>query len=450
MKYYSPIAILIILFSLIASASSNPNLIYNKNEKPVFQYDDIPIIVSQQGSYQIGENTYGGDILNHTDENIEFEYLLYGITVTDENTTFSIGTPERNDGNFPDLSEEKTTISNFDQDKIQNTSSINTYKTRTDGINSFLTQKIGKQANFKVKYKIKNENINHVSPFIFELGKWPIFVGENKIEDTLDLIISENFLYIYGEGIAVVFNKNTDEFYYIFREINESYYLIIQRKTIGKEEKSLEIYFRPVFVKADIKIDDIYPGKISENLKVLPEITVSLNETQISKIQFKYYSADEQINSTKDISANSKIDFKEWIIPKSNGFYYPFESYSTEIEVYPPLLIPEEKAIETPYKSELDGTAKISSDKIEIILKRTNKEIFSYFGWLLLIFFLPLFFAYFCNEYTKIFFLISIFSFVYFFFKENLSHFLSIGSMISLTLLITSLIMFMKYTGILK
>ena len=176
---------------LMGTSLSEEGLKYNKDESPVFEFLDTPLIYSMKGSYQINDSIIIGNISNHQDSNIKLKYILFGRKYIRDPPTVTFGPEEQYNEStgqweVTNKTEIQKSIGTVDVPSKNELSSLS-------GINSYLN-KPSTLTEFPVDYEILNSNVKYFTPFIFELGDWPKYIGGKNIDDSLDGIIYEDDL----------------------------------------------------------------------------------------------------------------------------------------------------------------------------------------------------------------------------------------------------------------
>ncbi len=440
---------MISLFTLVLMGTglAEEGLKYNKGAYPVFEFLDAPLIYSMKGSYQINDTVISGNISNHYDSNIKLKYILFGRKYIQNPPTVTIGPAEQYNkftGQW-EVIEKTETLKNSEGTELHRKTELSSLSS----INSYLNNP-STLTEFPVEYEIFNNDMKYFTPFIFELGDWPKYIGGKNIDDSLDGTIYEDDLIIYGAEKVLIFVKDSKSFYYKVNKNNSHYYLSIQTKIEDKQEGRLKIVFRPLRIRTEIKNIDTSPlTNIYSSLRIKPELNFEISDKDIDQLNFTYESDSNTITKNKKLESDGKIKFDEPVLTEGNKIWYPFDSYKTEITVEPPLLINEEKNLDMILGSEFEGKLQIDNNKIDISIQRSVRSKIQY---LLPLIFLIILFS------CAIIFKQPVFTFVGLFIGQfslwyvirHPGYFNSFGSLISIILLIISLWIFINRNVLIK
>lgn len=360
---------LLILLLFMVPALADEDLRYNKNSCPVFEFLDSPLIYTMRGSYQINNTTISGNISNYRDSNIKLDYLLKGRKVA-PGIKIKFGPTEH----YNESTKQVEVIPYTGSDEWTELH----FETELSSINSYLN-KPSIQADFSVNYDIFNSEVEYLTPFIFELGEWPQYIGGKNIENLLDNPVKEDFLLIYGTEKVLIFYKDSKSFYYKITRKDNQYFLEIEKKVDEVSNGSLNIFFRPFRIKHQIKnLDILPPANIYSSLRLRPELVFEISNKDINQLNFSYLIDSNKTTKNKELESDGTIKFDELVDLDGNKIMYPFDSYIAKINVEPPLLISEVKEIDMPAGCEFEGKLKIAQNNIEISIERSTKERFKY------------------------------------------------------------------------
>ena len=432
---------------LMGTGLAEEGLKYNKGAYPVFEFMDAPLIYSMKGSYQINDTVISGNISNHYDSNIKLKYILFGRKYIQNPPTVTIGPAEQYNKSTGQLEViEKTEILKNSggtelhrKTELSSLSSINSYLNNP----STLTE-------FPVEYEIFNNDMKYFTPFIFELGDWPKYIGGKNIDDSLDGTIYEDDLIIYGAEKVLIIVKDSKSFYYKINKNNGHYYLSIQTKIEDKQEGRLKIIFRPLRITNEIKnIDILPPTNIYTSLKLKPELIFEISNKDIDQLNFTYKSGSNIITKNKKLESDGKIKFDEIVLLEGDKIWYPFDSYKTEITVEPPLLINEEKDLDMIHGSDFEGNLLINNNKIDISIQRSVVDKIKYFIPLIGLIIL---FSYAIISKQPVFWFVGIFigQFIGWYVTNNRGYFNSFGSFVSIIAFTISLWIFINRDVLIK
>lgn len=431
---------------LMGTGLAEEGLKYNKSAYPVFEFMDAPLIYSMKGSYQINDTVISGNISNHYDSNIKLKYILFSRKYVHNPPTAKFGPEEHYNKSTGQIEVIETEIpKNIEGTDIRSKKEVSSLSS----INSYLN-KPSTLTEFPVEYEIFNNDVKYFTPFIFELGDWPKYIGGKNIDDSLDDTIYKDDLIIYGAEKVLIFVKDSKSFYYKVNKNNSHYYLSIQTKIEDKQEGRLKIIFRPLRIRTEIKNIDTSPlTNIYSSLRIKPELNFEISDKDIDQLNFTYESDSNTITKNKKLESDGKIKFDEPVLTEGNKIWYPFDSYKTEITVEPPLLINEEKNLDMFLGSDFEGNLQINNNKIDISIQRSVMDKIIYF--LPLIGFIILF-SYAIISKQPVFWFVGIFigPFVVWYFSKNMRYINSFGSFVSIIVLIISLWIFFNRDVLIK
>lgn len=436
-----------VLLLFMGTGLAEEGLKYNKGAYPVFEFLDAPLIYSMKGSYQINDTVISGNIHNHHDSNIKLKYISFGRKYIQNPPTVTIGPEEQ----YNKSTDQLEVIDNTETPKNIEATDIHSKKelSSLSGINSYLN-KPSTLTEFPVEYEIFNNDVKYFTPFIFELGDWPKYIGGKNIDDSLDGTIYENDLIIYGDEKVLIFVKDSESFYYKVNKNNGHYYLSVQTKIEDRHKDRLKIVFRPLKIRNEIKnINILPPTNIYSSLRLKPELIFEISDKNISQLNFTYKSDSDTITKNKKLEDDGKIKFDEIVISEGDKIWYPFDSYKTEITVEPPLLINEEKNLDMSIESKFEGKLQIDNNKIDISIQRSVRSKIKYF--IPLIVFILLFgIAIISKQPVFVFVGLFIGQFVGWYFINNPGYFNSFGSFVSIITFIISLWIFINRNALIQ
>lgn len=273
------------------------------------------------------------------------------------------------------------------------------------------------------------------------MGTWPKFINDTDIDRILDSTINQDVI-IYGDNHILIVRKDSKEFNYKINKNNENYLLSIGREIERPVVGTLNVYLRPVVSNFRVEIEEVNWGSFNEPLSFRPKLVLNVSDKNITTFKFTYQSANGYIPIDLDLNRYGEIEFVKTIYPKGKEILYPFDSYTSQINVYPPLLNRDVIAIGMPYGSQFIGELKTDNNKFTMTLKRDPISIITYFG-LLLIPLIPLLIGIYYNQ-TSIFTITSvIIAVVLFFVNKNLRYVNSIGSILSIIILLVLIWIFL-------
>jgi len=431
---------------LMGTGLAEEGLKYNKGTYPVFEFMDAPLIYSMKGSYQINDTVMSGNISNHHDSNIKLKYVLFSRKYVEIPPTWAP------DGPVEHYNKSTGQIEVIETETPKNIEATDTSKkelSSLSGINSYLNTP-STLTEFPVEYEIFNNDIKYLTPFIFELGDWPKYIGGKNIDDSLDGTIDEDELIVYGTEKVLIFVKDSGSFYYKVNKNDGHYYLSIQTKIEDKQKDKLKIIFRPLRIRAEIKNIDVAPlTGIYSSLKIQPELNFEISDKNIDQLNFTYESDFSTRTKTKNLESDGTIKFDEPVLTEGNKIWYPFDSYKAEITVEPPLLINEEKNLDVILGNDFEGNLQINNNKIDIFIQRSVMDKMKYFLPLIS---LILLFGIAIMSKQPVFVFVGLFigQFLLWFFIKNQGYFNSFGSLVSMIIFIISLWVFINRNVLIK
>ena len=431
---------------LMGTGLAEEVLKYNKGAYPVFEFMDVPLIDSMKGSYQINDIVISGNISNYYDSNIKLKYILF-------DRKYIPGPPTAKFGPEEHYNESAGQIEVIETETPQNIEGADIYSKKElsslSGIHSYLN-KPSMLTEFSVEYEIFNTDVKYFTPFIFELGDWPKYIGGKNVDDSLDGTIYEDNLIIYGSERVLIFVKDSKSFYYKVNKINGHYYLSVQTKIEDQHKDRLKIIFRPLRIRTEIKNIDTSPlTNIYSSLRIKPELNFEISDKDIDQLNFTYESDSNTITKNKKLESDGKIKFDEPVLTEGNKIWYPFDSYKTEITVEPPLLINEEKNLDMFLGSDFEGNLQINNNKIDISIQRSVVDKIKYFSILIGLIIL---FIYAIISKQPVFWFVGIFigQFFGWYVTNNRGYFNSVGSFVSIIAFIISLWIFINRNALIK
>ena len=449
MGYCIKILVILILLIIPSSYAFDINdITYNENKKPTFEYKNSPLIETMQGYYLSNNSTIGGKInLSKYPKltlvspiNGRFWYADSNVSLNYEMMAGIVGIPIKVG---PELSFNKST-GQIDAAEPENDEWTTSYGAEELSSQNSYLNKVSWLVSFTLHYEILNDDVNYITPFVFELGKWPKYIYGKNINDSLNISIYENNLIIHGTDKVLIFYKNSNLFYYKLFQNNGNYYVSIQESQVNKNKGELLITVRPIIIETDIRIIDILPpANLYSSLRLKPELTFKSSNNVIDNLDFTYKSESITITKNKKLQSDGTIRFDELLELEGDKIWYPFDSYYTEIIVEPPLLLKEDKNIDMPEGSDFNGKLQKEHNKITIYVERSFISIINYIFPLIgiiVLFILGLKF-----KQSHLWFVdLSIGGFFIWYISNNSEHIISIGSFISIFLLIISIIIIKK------
>lgn len=362
---------------LMGTGLAEEGLKCNKGTSPVFEFMNAPLIYSIKSSYQINDTLLSRNISNHHDSNIILKYIFFSRKYVETPPTWAPDGPVEqyniSTGQW-EVADKTESQKNIDMVDVQSKKEISSLS----GINSYLNTP-STLTEFPVEYEVFNDDVKYLTPFIFELGDWPKYIGGKNIDESLGDTIYEDDLIIYGTEKVLIFVKDSESFYYKVNKNNGHYYLSIQTKIEDKQKGRLKIIFRPLRIRSEIKNIDLSPlTNIYSSYKIEPKLNFEISDKNIDQLNFTYESDFDTTTKTKQVESDGMIKFDDAVITKGNKIWYPFDTYNAEITVEPPLLIYEEKNLDMLLGNDFEGKLQIDNNKIDIFIQRNVKSKIEY------------------------------------------------------------------------
>lgn len=371
-----------LLFILIVvNVSAVPAIKYNRSSIPMLEFGNSPLIEKIEWGYTMGRADYQFPISNLDTPDISVNFVMLG-RAHSKNPPSMISTTtlarNENTGEWEVVGKSTPDMIKAASSKAASSNSSGTYLA---GIDEYLDPPITQRIYFKVNYSITNPDISHFSPLIFELGQWPKNVGNKRIDDIVNVPISDPTV-VYGNDKALIISENSNRFNYVFRNINDSYYLYVEKPIHGPEKDKLELSLFPALITFDVRVDEVDVGNLRDSLSFKPALAFNISNKMVNQLKFTYSSKNGEVTDNINLDENGQIVFAKYVHPEGHKELYPFDSYIAKIDVYPPLLVKEEQNIEMPYGSDLVGNVRIENDEIFIELTRPLSVLIIYFGLL--------------------------------------------------------------------
>ncbi|MCX9014087.1 MAG: hypothetical protein OIN89_04710 [Candidatus Methanoperedens sp.] len=217
---------------------------YNKENKPVFELNNTPLITNLEGCYLKSENSITcGRIIFYEDPQMTPVFPISGkVILGDINTNFT----------YVFFGRKGMPIDNRE---------LNILK-------------------FTINYNIKN-NVELIIPFSFDLGEWPLYmdiVDEGISVGIENISAGNSSLLIYGENKSILFSKLPYPFEYIVSKQNNSVVLSIIGRNVNKEGR----------LELELKVTEFTPLELL-NVNLYKEKSVIFIENSDVKIKTDYY-----------------------------------------------------------------------------------------------------------------------------------------------------------------
>ncbi len=466
--------IISVLFATVGIVNADNELSYHKFSNPVFSLGNESLIYSFDSSYSLNNIEYKSPFYAESDNNLQLGYTITGEKYLGSNVNVGgsciplLFSEEENNAPFPICMKVNTTTPNG----TVSPEVMIYYTTTIPEIDEYLNNP-SYEGQILVHYIVINPQITNVAPIDFNLGKWPVRVNEEKITDVLNKPISNDTILVFGSNVSMILNKgNTNQvalaltagsfnytgstqlvssarsnpdFSYIFYEDQGNYFLKIQRTTQIKEG-ILSLNFRPVQIDYAIKIEDPiventlnFLDNFPERLRFKPNLEISISNNEIHQLNFAFVSNGNIKNKNIPLDQNGSYTFNEYVDAEGNSFLFPFDTYSANIVVNPPLLISAQEAIPTQSNSGFNANIEINYDQIRFTFIRSLESLIGFVCGLI-----TCLIGLFIKQNKKIVMIIlaigGIISIISLFNVNGLNHLLSIGS-----ILIIGAIIFVLY-----
>ncbi|WP_153020021.1 hypothetical protein [Methanoculleus horonobensis] len=421
---------------IIVNVSAVPAIKYNRNSIPTLEFGNSPLIEKIEWGYTMEREDYQFPISNLDTPDISVDFVLLGRAHSkNPPSMISTTTLARNEktGEWEVVGKSTPDMIKAASSKAASSNSSGTYLA---GIDEYLDPPIAQRIYFEVNYSITNPDISHFSPLIFELGQWPKNVGNKRIDDIINVPISDPTV-VYGNDKALIISETSNWFNYIFKNINGSYYLYVEKPINEPEKGKLKLSLFPALITFHVRIDEVDIGNLRDSLSFKPTLAVNISNKGVNQLKFTYPSKNSAITDNIGLDANGQIVFAKYVYPEGNKIWYPFDNYVAKIDVYPPLLVKEEQNVEMPYGSDLIGSVQIENDEIYIKLTRPPGVLIIYFG-LLLISLVPMALAIYLKDFSFLFGLGVLLQVIGIYITSNRGYVNSIGSLISLIVIIVT------------
>lgn len=251
----------VILFISIVGASE---LNYNKEQYPLFDYNNSSLIESVWGAYSIDGESYCEGLIGYMkDDNVSFHYYLEG----DETTSSKIDCLGINN---PELTFNKTAIL------------------------------------FNLNYST-TDNVKYIIPFSFYLGQWPETVHFGIKQELND--VEKGPIAITGGGKALIFPLLPESYFYkVDWADNSCRIYVVANPSPRKDSLKMELHFIPLN-----QVDELFAIKDSflyhNPLKMFP-----------SPIQtFTFTDNDNNESITTDFHNLTTDDLSRWNFESSSS-----------------------------------------------------------------------------------------------------------------------------------
>jgi hypothetical protein len=413
-KSYNNVTIflIIILFvsSIIGIVEGHQNLSYHKYGYPVFTIGNEPLIYSYNTSYSLGNTKYERPFYSSSDDNLFLAYSISGKKYLGRQVRLG-------DSCIPlqfydvQVNAPYSICVSTEQIAPNGTTLIPEvmvyYSTTIPEIDEYVNNP-SFEGEILVHYNITNPKISEVSPIILNLGKLPIRVNDERIEDVLNKPISNDTILIIGSNTSMILNKGNSnlagistisgsvnytgpkqllsvprtnpDFSYIFYKNNGDYFVKIQRIT-QIQEGILSLTFRLIQIDYSIKIvDPIIENTLNfldiapERLRFKPNLQINISNNEIHQLNFSFVN-DGNPKYRNITLQNGTYIFNEYVDANGNSFLYPFDHYISKITVNPPLLITDRKDIPTQSNSGFNADIEIDYNDITFTLSRSLESI---------------------------------------------------------------------------
>ena len=407
--------IILFLFSMIGIVNGENELSYHKDSTPIFALGNEPLIYSFNASYSLDNIEYERPFSSLSDKNLFLGYTITGKKYLGKNVnsggscTPLLFSEEENNAPHSICITIFTIMPNGTV--IPKPEVMIYYTTTIPEIDEYVNNP-SYEGEILVHYNITNPKITDVAPIIFNLGKWPININEEKITDVLNMPIINDTILVFGSNTSMILNKgNTDtvvmsvtagtlnytgstqlivalrsnpDFSYIFYKNQGDYFLKIQRTT-QIQEGILSLDFRPVQIDYAIKIEDPiientlgFSDNAPERLQFKPDLQINISNNEIKQLNFSFFKDGNVKYSNLPLDQNGTYTFNEYVDANGNSFFYPFDDYTSNIIVNPPLLISDQEEISTQTNSGFNANIDINYNEIHFVFSRTLESLIGF------------------------------------------------------------------------
>jgi hypothetical protein len=413
--------IVLILFGFIGIVNGEEELSFNKDGNPVFTLRNESLINSFNASYFLGNKIIERPFSQLSDEKLFLAYIIVGKKylgnkVNTGGSCLPTIFAYEDDYAAPSICMDVWTASPNSGVIIPET--LIYYSTTIPEIDEYMNSP-SYETEILVNYSIKDPKITRVAPITLNLGKWPVSVNEEKITDVFNKPIKNDTILIFGSNTSMILNKgdtnivglslvagsenytgstrlisiprNNPDFSYLFYEYRDNYFLRIERTT-QIQEGILSLTFRPIKIVFAINIEDPiventlnFLDKSPDRLKFKPNLQINISNSNIRQLNFKFLSNGNTKISNISLDQNGTYSFSQYLDANGNSFFYPFDHYTSNIEVNPPLLISNQEEIPTQSNSGFNAIIKINYKTISFDLSRSIESLIGFFCGLLLI-----------------------------------------------------------------
>lgn len=410
------IFLIIILFvsSIIGFVEGHQNLSYHKYGYPVFTIGNEPLIYSYNTSYSLGNTKYERPFYSSSDDNLLLAYSITGKKYLGRQVRLGnscvplqfydvqVNAPYSICVSTEQIAPNGTTL--IPEVMVY-------YSTTIPEIDEYVNNP-SFEGEILVHYNITNPKISEVSPIILNLGKLPIRVNDERIEDVLNKPISNDTILVFGSNTSMILNKGDSNmaavsttagsvnylgsmqllsvprinpnFSYIFYKDNGNYFVKIQRMT-QIQEGTLALTFRLIQIDYAIKIvDPIIENTLNfldiapERLRFKPNLQINISNNEIHQLNFKFLKDGNMKSQNITLDQNGNYLFNEYIDAYGNSFSYPFDYYTSKITVSPPLLVSDRKDISTQSNSGFNADIEINYNDIIFKLSRSLESVIAF------------------------------------------------------------------------
>ncbi len=409
------IFVILFLFNFIGIVEGEDELSYQKYNNPVFTLGKESLIYSYNISYYLENKKYERPFYSSSDENLFLAYNILGIKYLGRKVNLGgscippLFYDQQINSPYALCMDTKSTTSNG---TIVIPEVMIHYATTIPEIDEYVNNPTY-EGEILVHYNITNPKISEVSPIIFNLGKWPIRVNDEKIADILNVPIINDTIVVFGSNTSMILNKGNSnivmisatagsvnytgptqltslprsnpDFSYIFYENHGDYLIKIQRTT-QIQEGILSLTFRPVKIDYAIKIvDPIIENTLNfldiapERLRFKPYLQINISNNEIHQLNFKFVTNGNSKYQNITLDQNGTYLFNEYMDANGFSFFYPFDSYTSKVMVSPPLLISDHKEISTQSNSGFNAEIEINYNNIIFKLSRSLESIIKFF-----------------------------------------------------------------------
>lgn len=471
------------IISFIGIVDGHQNLSFHKYGYPEFTIGNTPLIYSYSTSYSLDNTKYERPYYSSSDKNLFLAYSITGkkylgrqVRVGDTCVPLQFAEIQVNAPYSICMSTEMrapngTTI-------IPEVMVL--YSTTIPEIDEYVNNP-SFEGEIAVHYNVTNPKISEVSPIILNLGNIPIRVNDEKIEDILNKPIFNDTILVFGSNTSLIFNKGDStkagistisgsvnytepkkllsvsrtnpDFSYIFYRDNDDYYVKIQRMT-HIQEGTLALTFRLIQIDYSINIEDPtvdntynFLDNAPKRLSFKPNLQINISNNEIHQLNVTFLKNGSTEKKSIPLDQNGTYYFNDLMEAYGEPWLFPFDSYTSRIVVSPPLLISNHRDILTPENSGFNADIEIDYKNIFFNFSRPVESKIGFLASVILVIIGIIYLRLKpeSDNILKVISIIAVIVSIFTFLNSNgLNHIFSIGSLVLVTSIVLTIIIFKK------